>query len=158
MILSLVWMTPVAPRLWVFCMICSCPLLLCFHALGHTVQDKVGTTALDEYVPSAAFLIGDSIKVRPKIKWYGSLIQFFFSLPLRNAALVCSRVPFSWSLLDGWMSVANIILRFLILCEMCAFWKEYTLHYLLSSIVLPAILCFTRKHSEGCCSSHQRSC
>jgi len=36
---------------------------------------------------SAAFLIGAHIKVRPKITEYGSISQFFFSPPMRNAAL-----------------------------------------------------------------------
>src|SRR5205807_504084 len=33
---------------------------------------------------------GTHIKVRPKITWYGSISQFFFSQPLRNAALARS--------------------------------------------------------------------
>jgi hypothetical protein len=37
--------------------------------------------------PTAAFLIGATIKVKLKARWYDSTSLFLFSVPMRNAAV-----------------------------------------------------------------------
>src|SRR5258707_12717378 len=54
--------------------------------------------------PTAAFLIGDTIKVKLKASWYDSTGLFLFSVPMRNAAIITCSKPWSASSKRFWLS------------------------------------------------------